>query len=329
MAIDTRKQNILARLYYDENLPGSFSGKKSFWELVKSRKLNTECGISFKDVESFLRSQKTYAFFKPARKTFPTNACKIPGPGIYTACDIWDLSRYSDVNDGLSYCLVGLDMFSKLGFCIPMYDKSQKSVITAIESVLSSGFHFKCMFTDRDTAFLGKTTQAFFKAKNIHHFVSHNKFHSFPAERLIQTLTSKLFRILFHKKTQKWVEFLPSVIRSYNRSKHSSLMNGKLSPSEVTLENSADIYKMRYHTKNKKKRKPKFKTGDIVLVAIEKVHSDKFRKSYQPTFREEPFKIKRVFSDETNPMYTIQTLDENETIKGRFYEEELQLVKTF
>ena len=71
-------------------------------------------------------------------------------------------------------------------------------------------------------------------------------------------------------------------------------------------------------------RKPKFKIGD--RVRISKFDSP-FRKGYKPQFTREVFEIVAI-SSRKPPTYTLKD-EQDETIRGKFYQKELIKVESF
>ncbi len=211
----------LARLYYTPDSPGSFGGAKALWRTVKlarpdsttvtnsaSAQKKSANQVRFKDVQNFLAKQRTYALFKHRRTKFPRNrSLPVPGPGYFFSVDIWDLRKFSkklahqQLNKSRrsrrkrapaaaqpppNYVLVGIDNFSKRIVAAPMPDKSQESVVEALESVLKAGFKFRILHSDNDKAFTGGKTQQFLEKNGAVHFTSRTDQHCYAAERANQ-----------------------------------------------------------------------------------------------------------------------------------------------
>jgi hypothetical protein len=129
-----------------------------------------------------------------------------------------------------------------------------------------------------------------------------------------------MYRQFTVQGNRKWFKLLSSLIKKYNNKVHSSI---GVSPQEASdnPEKIVDLtYENNYYNeKHLNKRKPKYQKGNRVRIFK---YKNKFEKGYVGYWTDEIFKVKEVL--ETIPRtYRIEDLN-NETIIGRFYENELQ-----
>ncbi|XP_033209958.1 uncharacterized protein LOC117168426 [Belonocnema kinseyi] len=100
-----------------------------------------------------------------------------------------------------------------------------------------------------------------------------------------------------------------------------------MQPSDVTLENASIARKnlQRRYLKNNKKKKAKYRVGDVVRISRTR---GTFEKGYESGWSEELFIIKRIITWRTySPVvYELEDLA-GEVIDGLFYEQELADVK--
>ncbi len=295
--------------------------------------------IEFKDVQEFLRKQRTYSLFRPRLTKFPKNrSLAIPGPNYLLAIDIWELRRFSDKikpprgrkvtsKNPPNYALVAIDGFSKRIVAVPMVDKSQESVIQALSAILQAGFRFRVLYSDNDRAFTGIKTQNFLKENEVAHRTSSTFHHCYLAERAIQALSKKLRRLMFYQRTFNWIKPLALVVKSYNDTPHSQLANGKYTPNQVTVFNAPEIYDYMYKNpqgpqKRVKKVQPWFNVGDTVLLTRPK---ELFRKGYEPSWMPQLYTVAEVLTNRPRPMYRLHDTD-GDLVQGNFYNEQLQKV---
>ena len=108
---------------------------------------------------------------------------------------------------------------------------------------------------------------------------------SAQAERIIQTIQRKLFKILEFEQTVEWIKYIDFVVSSYNNTKLKSL--GFRSPREV-IESPKAIEEvkrlngerlLRFYEKNDKPAK--YEKGTLVRNILPKT---KFQKGYVPRF---------------------------------------------
>ena len=182
------------------------------------------------------------------------------------------------------------------------------------------------MSTDcKGTEFTGVKTKQQFKKHGIRYVTTQNPdVKAAVVERVNRTLKSRMWRYLTYKNTYRYIDVLEQLVKSYNRSEHSSLGNG-LRPIDVDDENDNDtVYRAWLHMYRNivKRKKPKLKEGDTVRITKEK---GTFSKGYETQWSKEVFVVSGVNTLMPLPMYTLSDLN-GERVKGQFYEQEVQKV---
>ena len=115
-------------VYYEPSKPGSFGGV---------RPLARYGGMPVKTVKGWLETQDTYTLHKPVmkkllrRKTF----AKIIND-LFQA-DLADMKNLTSRNDGYSYILVCIDVFSRYAFAVPIEDRRGSTVAAAFEKIFA------------------------------------------------------------------------------------------------------------------------------------------------------------------------------------------------
>ena len=218
---------------------------------------------------------------------------------------------------------MAIDVFSKYGFGVPLKNKSADSVIEAFKDIFKERRPLRYIQSDLGKEYNNKKFMNFLKEYNIKWFASKNfDTKAQIAERFNRTIKEKMWKCftslgIKDTKKAKWVDLLPKLIKNYNNSYHRSI---KMTPVEASKqENAIDVYNNLYKPKLLTRRR--FKVGDNVRLTRVKSHFDK---GYLPNYTAEIFTISKVL--ETNPI-TYEIKDENnETIEGKFYNEELAKV---
>ena len=130
------------------------------------------------------------------------------------------------------------------------------------------------------------------------------------AERFIRTLKNKIYRYMFSKSKNLFIDKLDDIVIKWNDTYHSTI---KMKPvdekSNPYIDSSKEI----------NNKDPKFKIGDIVRISG---YKNIFANGYVPTWSEEVFVIKK-FKNTMPWTYLINDLN-GEEIVGTFYENELQ-----
>ena len=227
-------------------------------------------------------------YSKPPIKNYPTN--KI----IYDHIDdIWsiDLADFSDYktsnNKGFRYIFIIIDNFSKYLWTIPLKNKYSQTITNEFSNILTTSKRKPLKIeSDRGTEFYNSIFQNFLKSKNIHHYSRFTDKGPSIAERVIRTIRNLLKKPVFLKGKADWLSELPSVVKQYNNTIHSST---KMKPIDASKKsNERKVYSNLQD--KREKQTPKYKLGQLVRTAD----------------------IKRVFSkgDSTNWSYKLYTITE-------------------
>src|SRR5258708_4890434 len=162
------------------------------------------------------------------------------------------------------------------------------------------------------------------KQYGVKYFISYGAVKAGIAERFIRTLKSHIWRYFKHFNTWSYIDNLQNFIFAYNHSEHRTIGTA---PAKVTLNKSFDVWKKAFNPipdiLKARKKKPKFKVGDIVRVSI---HKGVFEKGYVGTFIEGFYVISKVKKFTCPFTYKIRKFDTGNPVNGVFYEANLQKI---
>ena len=120
-----RRRSKLHRHYYDPKRVGSYGGVAALRRVVPAER----------DVERWLSTQDAYTLHKPVRRHFKRRCVVVGGPNQQWQADLVDMSRLKTANDGTTFLLTVIDVFSKRAWCIPLKNKSAASLVAAFRRV--------------------------------------------------------------------------------------------------------------------------------------------------------------------------------------------------
>uniref|UniRef100_A0A672IF46 Integrase catalytic domain-containing protein n=1 Tax=Salarias fasciatus TaxID=181472 RepID=A0A672IF46_SALFA len=312
------EKRVMKRLYYKPSHPGSFGGVERLHKAVQDE---TGKKVRVEDVKDFLSSQDTYTLHKPARVHFPRNRVFVTRPLKQFQADLCDMRALADENDGYSYLLTVIDVFSKLAYVRALRKKTAAEVVSAFESVFRESKTPEKLQTDAGREFFNKSFKILMRKHNIVHFATASDLKACVVERFNRTLKTRMWRYFTAKNTRRYVEVLPDLVKSYNNTYHSSI---KMRPVDVTKENTRRVFHNLYGTptprdKSKQKLKVGFKVGDVVRIS--KLRGV-FDKKYEQSFTDEVFTVSECIP-RTPMVFKLKDFD-GEVIEGSFYEQELQ-----
>ena len=227
-------------------------------------------------------------YSKPPRKNYPTNKIVYNHIDEIWSIDLADMIDYKTSNNkGYRYIFIVIDNFSKYLWAVPLKNKYSQTITNEFSNILTKSQRKPLKLeSDRGAEFYNTIFQNFLKSKNIHHYSRFTDKGPSIAERVIRTVRSLLKKPVFLAGEASWINELPSVIKKYNISIHSST---KMTPIQASKKINEKLVFSNLRD-NGVKRQPKFKLGQLVRTAD----------------------IKKVFSkgDSTNWSYKLYTITE-------------------
>ena len=228
------------------------------------------------------------------------------------AADLADMKAFEKDNDGYTFLLMVIDIFSKYGWIVPLKNKKGVNVAKALENIFQERKPKK-LWTDKGAEFYNKDVK-----KLLDIYSTENEEKSSIVERWIRTMKEKMWKYFTDNNTYRYIDILPDLVKDYNNTVHTSI---KMTPIEASKkENELTVWRNLYPDRYKiHNLRPKFSVGDKVRITKKK---KVFEKGYTTRWTEEIFTIKKI--QYTNPItYKLEDL-QGEEIKGSFYEPELQ-----
>lgn len=309
-----KNEKTLERAYYSAEQSGSLGGVAALKQGLQKKKKNFKTST----VKKWLQSQDTYSLHKPVIKKFKRRATIVSGLNDQFQCDLIDIKKFKEHNNNSQYILTVIDVFSKYGWARALKSKEGTEVAKHLKAILTER---KCraMQSDKGKEFYNSNVEKLFKAKGITHFSTENDdIKAACVERFNRTIQNKLHRWFTKSRTFQWIDVLPKLITSYNRTIHRSTNEA---PSNVTHKNEEDVWQRLYSHLSSPSQKAKFNKQDYVRISK---YKHIFSKGYDANWSTEVFVVDKVLV--TNPT-TYQLRDsKGEQIHGSYYEKELQEV---
>ena len=206
------KDKIIRGVYYDQE-----NGFGSINDTYKQshRILNT---ITLNDVKDFLIRQKS----RQTKAYRGVNSYVAKEPLQELQVDIADFTRSAEVNDGYRYCFVAVDIFTKICLAVPIKNKKPAEPIRAFNKVLNKIGVPEVIYHDNEGPWSSTEFVRLMNSHNIKQIIT-----STPppfAERVVQTIKNMIHQRLegLEQSKEQWVDILPSVLNTYNNTKHST-----------------------------------------------------------------------------------------------------------
>ena len=237
--------------------------------------------------------------------------------------DIADMSTWAEKNDGYTYILTMIDVFTRWAAARPMKTKSGRETVQCIQSIADERKATpQFLWVDEGKEFLNKEMNKWRSDNDVGIYHTHGEGKSAIVERFNRTLKTQMWFQLTAKNSHQWVDILPQLLEKYNKTVHGTL---KMSPNAASADPAAaeKRWKELLEKEQKKPLAVKFRVGDWVRVSRQK---GRFEKGYDVNWTREIFKIAKV--DDSVAPATYHLVDYNgEPIEGAFYTDELQKTK--
>lgn len=258
-----------------------------------------------------------------ARRNFARRRTIMMGIEDTLQADLVEMIPYAASNKNMKYILTVINIFSKKAFARALKNKTGLEVTKAMESILDSmGHPIQNLHVDNGKEFYNAPMKRMLRDRNINMYSTFTTKKAAIVERFNRTLKNKMWKQFSYRHSYKWIDILQDLIDEYNSTKHRTI---KMKPNEVNKKNERHLMRTVYNSDaiwSEKKKRTKFKLGDLVRMSK---YKHVFSKGYTPNWTTEIFKINRILY--TKPItYMLTDLDGNE-IQGTVYQQELQLAR--
>ena len=249
----------LKEVYFDPNRVGSYGGVDALRRVTHAPR---------KIVAQLLSEQDAYSLHKPARRRFKRRCVIVGGMNQQWQADLVDLTTLKDDNDGMTFLLTIIDVFSKRARCIPMPSKSAASLVAALQIAFADD-RPQTLQTDRGMKFMNKSVQVLFRKRGVHHFSTHNaETKASIVERFNRTLKTRMWHYFTKFQTWRYIDVLPDLVRTYNDTRHRNI---GMAPSQVNAKYQENVWQRLYGHDGK--GVPKLNVSDRVRVSNTKARS--------------------------------------------------------
>ena len=316
-------ENYLASLYYDPNHAGAYGGVEKLYRAVRKE---GKFVLGRTKIRDWLSKQEDYAVHRETRSKFKRRRVVAPFVDYQWDVDTANMVHYKKDNEGYGYFVLAIDILSKFVWTVPLKTTTGQEMVDALTQIFASGRKPTHLRTDQGTEFVNQKVKTLLKKEGIEFFVTHNVVKASYAERAIKTIKSRVIRYMTHKQTRRWIDILPQITESYNKTYHRSI---KRTPRSVKATDSVDLWKLQYTGEPKASaRKPgvprargfKYKVGDLVRVSFLR---RAFQREYDERWSRELFVVNGRFMSDSLPQYRLKDYA-GEVVSGTFYEHQLK-----
>lgn len=318
-------REYISRIYFDPRHAASFKGANKVYEVVKEEGKHK---IGLAKIRNWLQEQESFSIHKDANRQFSRLKVIVTGKYDQYDADLADMSKLSRRNDGVTFLLVVIDVFSRFLWVEPLKNKADRTVVEGFKKIFQRGHVPRRLRTDKGVEFMGNISQDYFQHVGIEQWAAANDdIKANFAERVIRTLKSSIWAYMRKNKNYRYLDVLQDLVFSYNNTKHKTTGMKPYAVTKGDVERRLWWHLYKPEAPYIKSRLTKsvryvFKEGDHVRIS----HKAKtFRRSHDEKWTREIFVVRQPFSRLGIRKYRLEDLD-GEDITGTFHEAELQRV---
>ncbi len=260
---------------------------------------------------------------KPVRHKIPTRSVYAAAKDTTWALDLADMSHWKEENDGATFILTCVDVFTRWAAARALRSKNATSVLNALKDIVrESKRQPKKLWTDEGREFLNSEMKQWRDEHGIIIYHTYGPHKASIVEAFNKTLKTMMWKKLTAMNSHRWLSILQGLIAEYNARPHRTI---KMSPDEASMKPEAvgKVWKDKLELEQKKKPKVALKVGDVVRVSRVK---GTWEKGYDQNWTRAEYTISRIDAT-SNPVMYYLTAYSGEPVAGSWYTEELQKVK--
>lgn len=244
--------------------------------------------------------------------------------------DLISINALAEANRGINFLALIIDCFSRRIYVCPLRRKTGEQTANALKQWLDciedDSPTNKQLLTDNGKEYLNRNVKKLLQERNVEHQLTMNINKCAIAERANKSLQIIIYKYLTDKSTLNYLDVLPQLVQTYNNRPHRSLNN--LTPNEADdAVNEIQVRGIHIHRHSqllgKKRRRAKFKEGDIVRIKTYATRPSSQARAYAQQFKGELFRVIKINHRMPIPMFTLLSLDTGEKVEGGFYSNEL------
>ena len=280
----------MEELYKTYNYPSI--GK--FKEILKLNGINA----THKEIKTFVNSYSVNELHKPTQNMKEKYKFIIAfEPYEMIQIDLLDYSKYSKTNKGYKYILIGVDVFTRYAYAIPIKSKTPQDVLNGFKQ-----FDIKqlnAIYSDSGNEYKGVFSK-YLKEKNINELKAEVGDHNSLGiiDRFSKTFKTMISKYMTANGTTKYFNVIDSLIDVYNNLPHSSI--GNIQPINAFVGENYDLIKrinlekLKHNKSVMKKQQIKTKVGNYVR---EKIKKQLFDKGYEITYSKQIYNVVAINND--------------------------------
>ena len=171
--LSQEESDFLQSIYFNPANPASFSGPLAVFRYAKEKGKK----MSYEQIKQWVQDQESYSRNMHITRKFQRRRVLVTGIDDQWDTDLAQVDSLKDSNDGVTFLLCVIDIFSRFAWVRALKNKAAKTVGDAFHDILSEESMRipKVLRTDSGKEFLGKKFQEVLAEGKIRHFTTNNE----------------------------------------------------------------------------------------------------------------------------------------------------------
>lgn len=263
-------------------------------------------GIPRRVVREFISKVSSFQETRPSKPIRTIKPIAAKRPYSHWQVDLIDLSMYKGSNNGYTFALTCIDLFTKKAHAKKLLTKSAQRVRDAMQLILNQNPKKPSIIqSDNGSEFISSEFKALLDENSIKHVTSSSYTPSSNGaiERFNKTLKTMMFRYFTANSTKRWIDIIESLVESYNSSKHDVT---KKIPNELDMarldhedvDHAKDNIQQKAEKSITRMNYGQLSVGDYCRVSLQtfvEIRKQQFRKGFERNWSRELYIVtKRI-----------------------------------
>jgi hypothetical protein len=309
------QKRVLSQIYYNQTGGGggTFAGPTTLLKVARQKSILSQ--VKIVDIYRFLKSQAVYSKFKQAHTRHKRAAVLATSLNRDLQIDIFFWRN--------RIVLAAVELLSRKTFAYQIGSKSSKNIVNALQKIFDEGGFIP--FRIESDAEKGFVLKKFYSKHKIQHII----LKKLPQKaQMVEMRINHIKSILERYRTifnmNNFARVLKRVLHTINSRTLKSL--GGLSPDQVTVKNSSQVFKIQHNLAiSKQQKSPTIKDGTKVRIILKKIN---FEKKSTQSFSDEIFVVDRAIKKPPVFTYKLRKLGAprgKKLIQNTYYASELSI----
>jgi hypothetical protein len=279
----------LKELYSSHGYPAA----ERLYTIAKKAGVN----VKIADVKEFIANQTTAQLHKKPKKV-AENPITVDGKDTEYQMDLLDMGAYAKSNSNYKWILIIENVWDRKGAAIEIKTKSPNDVLPALQKAVKelNGLPVQIV-SDSGNEFKGVVGEWMEEHKISHRTVEIGSHESLGViDSLARFIKNALGKHFTHTQKTEWISYLPSLIRNFNDTPHSSLKakgEPEMSPNEAGQfeTDTRNIWLAKKESADKSKKPSGLSVGDHVRILKRK---QVFQRGYSVRYSVAVYTIEKI-----------------------------------